>query len=129
MNRPVTRTIRVWAADPGDGGHLVDVPAAPTPVPGLYVNEDPNVHGRWNITHLPSGCAVAAGMDSPEQALGLAIKLGPVTDWSVPAKVLLDSMPVIRARWRYVMDTAGALDYSGGPAASESIVAAMEPLS
>lgn len=119
------RIIKVWL-----GGGMVTVKAAPTPTPGLFINEDPRVRDSWNITHLASGCAVVLRLDNPEQALDLAVRLGPVCDWTVSAKALLAELPAIRRFWRSVLRDAGVLgSQPEDNSAPRAMVAGMEPLS
>jgi hypothetical protein len=75
-------TIRAWYL-----GKPVEVPAAPTPVPGLYVNASPTGRGGWCVTHAASGGALAIS-ENPEHALGVAITLGGLADWTLPGAEL-----------------------------------------
>ena len=118
------REIKIWSRD---DDALITVKGAPTPTPGLFVNEDPKVHGRWNITHLSSGCAVAAGLESPEQALDVAIKLAPVADWTLSPQAMLAEVPRIRERVLALRYEAG--EHGLSIAASRDRIARMEPLS
>ena len=83
-------------------GTMLSVKAAPTPTPGLFVNQDPAMPELWDITHLASG-ALVARLDSPEAALDAAIKLGPVCDWTASGADLLNRMPDIRRRGARVL--------------------------
>jgi hypothetical protein len=65
----------------------VEVDAHPTPVPGLIINENPGAPGVWVVTHAPSGAAVLK-LPDPEAALHAACRLGPLTDWTLPGRVL-----------------------------------------
>ena len=80
------RIVRVWRRDDDGQIEQLAVAAGPTPVPGLVVNEDPRLSGCWNITHAPSGAAVACKFDSPEHALHVAIKLADVCDWTMSSE-------------------------------------------
>ena len=117
-----TRIIRVWMPD-----GFVAVKAAPTPVPGLYICEDPALPGIWSVTHLASGASVAK-VEDPELALDLAVRLGPVTDWTLPAADLLRQMPQIRQQWERVLEEAGVPQPHGTAVPAEQLTA-MEPLS
>lgn len=83
-------TVQIWW-----NRQLVDVPAWPTPVPGLVVNRD--LAGHWAITHAPSGAAIAFA-PGPEEALHAAILLGPVTDWTRSGTSLSADAEVMAAR-------------------------------
>jgi hypothetical protein len=84
----------------------IDVPALPTPVPGLLVAEDPGF--GFSVIHH-SGVGVALDFGSPEAALACAEAIGPLIDWSasvldVTAALILDQDAVgaiidARRRW------------------------------
>jgi hypothetical protein len=82
----VTRAERVTLHMTEDS---VTVDAFPTPVPGLLIHQAPNQPGDWwSVTHAASGSAVNSYLPSPEAALGCAIDLGRVADWTQPIGVL-----------------------------------------
>jgi hypothetical protein len=118
-----TRIIRVWMTD-----GLVSVKAAPSPVPGLVINENPGTSGGWNITHLASGACVAGRFEDPEHALRIAVELGPVCDWTISGAELI-KLPGGRREWLRALARAGALEHGAGPAVPRDRIAAMEPLS
>ena len=80
MNGSIKVAVRI-------GSGVIETEAGPTPVPGLCVLEDPEVRGIWNVCHITSGAAVAK-VNDPEGALHIAIKLGPVCDWTMPGIAL-----------------------------------------
>jgi hypothetical protein len=114
------RLIKVWLAD-----GMVTVKAAPTPVPGLFVNQDPTYPDQWNVTHLATGCAVAK-LDDPEAALDIAVKLGPACDWTLPGSAIV--APGLLRQIRRVLRSEGLLPVAG-TAVPRDLVAGMEPLS
>lgn len=77
-------TVTVWLPP----GTRVEVPASPTPVPGLVVNQDARP-GRWVVTHAGSGAAIFK-LPDPEAALHAAIRLGELADWTLPASLMRD---------------------------------------
>lgn len=89
-----------------------EVPALPTPAPGLWAaTED----GLYHLVHQSSGICAAADFPSPEAALAAAVELATLLDWSLPALAVqeaLDADPgLVRAREeiavRYGGNTAG----------------------
>lgn len=82
------RTIDVWFYG-DDTGRRVPVTAHDTPVAGLVVNEVPERPGLWAVTHEASGTAVLT-LPGPHAALGAAITLGLVADWTLPGSLLRD---------------------------------------
>lgn len=82
----------------------------PTPVPGLVIVADPWVPGTFNVVHARSRCGAAHGLPDPELALHVAIELGKVIDWTVPAVVIRRSKGC-RQRWRRVIRATGAAAY------------------
>jgi hypothetical protein len=66
--------LSAWTRQP------VMVPAAPTPVDGLWVGRHPR--GSWMIVHRPSQCVVGSGYGDPEAALACAMEIAPLADWS-----------------------------------------------
>jgi hypothetical protein len=117
-----TRIIRIWYRDA-----LTAAKGAPTPVPGLYVSENPSVPGEWNITHLASGGAIATRFKDPEHALHIAVKLGPLCDWTIPGVTLRARDDVRRRVWQLLAEEGVMPD--GVPVVRYRDLAAMEPLS
>lgn len=82
----------------------VDVPALPTPTPGLWVGEydEPRAGRVYHVIHASSGACAAVRFASPEAALAAAVEFGALLDWSQPAyavQVALDADPgLVRAR-------------------------------
>jgi len=83
VNGAVTRPVRVrltMACGPGP-----EVDAWPTPVPGLVIHRTFGQPGdAWTITQQHSGVALAACLPSPEHALGCAMELAGLADWTGP---------------------------------------------
>jgi len=82
----------------------VMVPAAPTPVEGLWVGQHPR--GGWMVVHKPSQCVVGSGYADPETALACAIEIGPLTDWAgcpeprvTLPRAVCDQIDAIVRRW------------------------------
>ena len=119
-----TRIIRVQMP-----GGLVAVTAAPTPTPGLMINESPAFPGSWTITHLASGTAIANHFDNPEHALHLAIKFGPLCDWTLTGAELYELLPGLEQKWLSVLEEEGALEMRPAGMRNVSLITAMEPLS
>ena len=65
---------------------------------GLAVVREPA--GKWTVTHVETGMALAGDMDSVYEAEGLAVLLSPV-DWNQP----FDEMP--QAELQVAGDTIG----------------------
>jgi hypothetical protein len=87
----VTLTLRKPSGD-------IDVPALPTPVPGLFVAQDPDL--GFCVIHR-CGVGVALEFGSPEGALACAEEIGPLTDWSADVlditAVLIADQDAVRA--------------------------------
>ena len=116
MSAPLAVT--VWHRKDGQDTR-VQVEAWPTPTPGLVINEDP-VSGEWTVTHEPSGTAVAYG-SSRAEALGAAVLLGPVADWTRSGTSLVDD-PEVRVRRRSVAAEYGlSLNRSAGTVSREQL--------
>ncbi len=97
--RPVRLGVRLLDAA------TAEVDAYPTPVPGLVIHAVPEADGLWAVTLDWCGVAVCPGFLAPEAALGAAIDMGPLADWTRPTdrEAIYDRMSMIVTRW-------GALD-------------------
>jgi hypothetical protein len=77
----VTASFRIRLAIPS----APEVEAFPTPVPGLVTHRSQaRDEELYTVTHAASGIPLAAGLPSPEAALGLACDLGTLADWTAP---------------------------------------------
>ena len=74
-SRPTVGARSAWTKRP------VQLPGAPTPVPGLWVACHPR--GGYAIVHEGSGCLVGSGYSDPEAALAAVMECGPLADWAV----------------------------------------------
>ena len=117
--------IRILMPDEMGRPRMVNMEAAPTPTPGLVVNKAPVGDDQWNVTHLASGCTVAVAGD-PELALHLAIRLGPVCDWTQGGATL--RTPGNEKRAKRVLREAGAVTRTGAMGVTDRYLAEMEPL-
>lgn len=107
------RTVRIIAAQRGGPQ---EIEAFPTPVPGLVIAEDAERPGRWIVTHEQSGTCVA-DLPDPEGALHIAVKLGPLGDWTRSATDLKRDA-VLMAAWEEFMTASDLMGrYSSGPGA------------
>lgn len=94
------RTVRVrltLAAGPGP-----EIDAFPTPVPGLVIHRTfGQPEDVYSVTQQASGAALAVRLPSPEAALGCAIDLGELADWTRPVDLpaIRDAGNLIAARW------------------------------
>lgn len=87
------------------GGTRV-IPAAPTPVPGLWVGDDTGwgASDRYVIVHKHSG-RIVGRYAHPEAALACAREIGPLADWDVEVtkmclpSALCDRIDAIVKRW------------------------------
>jgi hypothetical protein len=79
----------------------LDVPAVPTPVPGLLVAQDPE-YGFVLIHH--SGVGVGLDFESPEAALACAEAVAGVVDWSASLQSVNAQLGANRAAARAVVE-------------------------
>lgn len=79
----MTGPVRLRLTLPGGPGPEVD--AYPTPTLGLVIHRSLAEDAEsYTVTHAASGVPIAAGLPSPEAALGLAVDLGTLADWTAP---------------------------------------------
>lgn len=84
-------TVTIWF-----GGGRRDVPAFPTPVPGVVIHAGigPDA-GSWCVVHAASGAGVLK-LPDPEAALHAALCLGGLADWLLPGTALR-ALPGLKA--------------------------------
>jgi hypothetical protein len=73
-----------------DGGRE-EFTAYPTGVSGLVVARSafhPEPDSRWCTVHARTGLSLGYCFTGPEEALALAIAIGPVTDWTQPGRAV-----------------------------------------
>lgn len=76
-------TVTIWF-----GGGRRDVPAFPTPVPGLVIHAGLGSYAHaWVVVHAASG-AMVLRLPDPEAALHAALCLGGLADWLLPGTAL-----------------------------------------
>jgi hypothetical protein len=79
-----------------------EVDAYPTPTAGLVIHRSvPRDEELYTVTHAASGIPFAAGLPSPEAALGLACELGTLGDWTAPVDEALVRGPALRMAKRW----------------------------
>lgn len=76
-------TVTVWRPS-----GRAEVPAGPTPVPGLVVAQHGN-RSAWDVVHVRSGLAILK-LPDPGAAQDGAVRLGELADWLLPGSQLRD---------------------------------------
>ena len=85
------------------------VRAAVTPVPGLAICALLHNPGQWGVTHIASGCLVAAPCSDPESALHIAMLFAVCGDWNRPGTDVARDTPM-QARRRAALAALGLLE-------------------
>jgi hypothetical protein len=85
-------------------GTTVELAAAPTPTPGLWVAVDPD--GGYLLVHEPSQSALSRRFRDSEAALAAAIDIAAMADWGASiedrmllSRAIIDQISATVARW------------------------------
>jgi hypothetical protein len=102
----VTAPLRIRLAIPS----APEVDAFPTPTPGLVIHRSQLGKELYSVTHAASGIPFAAGLPSPEAALGLACDLGTLADWTAPVDEAMVRGPALAMarRWGWERHEPGS---------------------
>lgn len=100
----MTAPVRIRLAIPS----APEVDAYPTPTAGLVIHRSTATDAElYTVTHAASRIPFAAGLPSPEAALGLAVDLGTLADWTAPVDEALVRGPALAMARRWGWNRCG----------------------